>query len=390
MSLSDFDAAVRRKPRGAGGGRRGGRLRRLLFGPLGLSILAAVLVFALGIGLGIFLGSQAGAPSLSAGEAQKPPSARQASKQTRATLPPAQPGAAPLQTPDLPTAAAIRPGTDPDRAPNAPAAVARTAPLAVVAATTPGTAVPAWRANALPVSLPPGRPMIAILIDDMGLDRRRSDRAVDLKAPVTLSYLTYARDLAVQTAAARAAGHELMLHMPMEPEGTADPGPEALQTWLQPAELQRRIDWGLARFDGYIGVNNHMGSRFTANATAMRPVLAALAARGLLFVDSMTSPASVGREVAAETGTPALARDVFLDNVETVAEVRHRLGETERVAAANGTAIAIGHPHDATLAALEPWLAEVEARGFVLAPVSQVAMWRFEHQPTWHAQAVKR
>ena len=116
-------------------------------------------------------------------------------------------------------------------------------------------------------------------------------------------------------ARARTAGHEILVHLPMEPQAAdADPGPNALLTGLPIAELDRRIAANLARLDGYVGINNHMGSRFTASAREMRRVMRALQARDLLFLDSLTTGKSTGHSLAREFGIPSVVRDIFLDN----------------------------------------------------------------------------
>jgi polysaccharide deacetylase 2 family uncharacterized protein YibQ len=231
----------------------------------------------------------------------------------------------------------------------------------------------AWRRNAVPAGPDDGRPMIAIVIDDMGLDRRRSDAAAALPAPLTLSFMTYAEDLPGQVAAARARGHEIMMHVPMEPLAAhVDPGPNALTYGLDQEEIRRRMTWDLARIDGIVGINNHMGSRFTEWSQGMMPVLAMLRERGLFFLDSRTTARSVGIDIASEIGLPHAARDVFLDNDLTDPAVAGELAQTEAVARRNGAAIAIGHPHDPTLAQLRRWLPLVEAHGFRLVPVSAI------------------
>ena len=175
-------------------------------------------------------------------------------------------------------------------------------------------------------------------------------------------------------AAARGRGHELMLHVPMEPEvWDVDPGINVLLLGQTGAELQRRIDWALDRIagiDGVVGINNHMGSRFTADRAAMDVLMRALARRGLLFLDSVTTGHTVGRAASRAAGVPFLSRDVFLDNEETAEAIGARLRELEAVARRDGSAIAIGHPKVATLAALEAWLPTLAERGFVLVPVS--------------------
>ncbi|CAO3418931.1 divergent polysaccharide deacetylase family protein [Azospirillum argentinense] len=231
---------------------------------------------------------------------------------------------------------------------------------------------PLWKKNALPFRAPPGKPAIAIVIDDMGVDRKRSNRTVSLPAPLTLAWLPYAHELPAQARAARAAGHELMLHLPMEPSGSADPGPQALRVSLDKGEILRRTKVALDSFDGYVGVNNHMGSRFTADSAAMAPVLGEIARRGLLWLDSRTTAKSAGLTLAREFQMPFAGRDIFLDNEMTVSAVRGQLAKTEQVARRQGYAIAIGHPHDATIDALASWMPEVQKRGFVLVPVSAV------------------
>ena len=246
-------------------------------------------------------------------------------------------------------------------------------PTAPVAAPPPANAkaLSAWRRLAITPPPHDGRPRIAIVIDDLGVDRKRSARAIALPAPLTMAFLAYAPDLESQTAAARAAGHELLVHVPMQPRNdTLDPGPNVLAVDLAPEALRRRLAWGLTRFTGFVGINNHMGSRFTAHADGMAVVMETLRQRGLLFLDSRTTGGSVGAAAARAQGVPYAVRNVFLDNENDVAAVNARLGETEAVARRLGLAVAIGHPRDGTLKALAPWLAEASQRGFTLVPIS--------------------
>jgi len=237
---------------------------------------------------------------------------------------------------------------------------------------------PAWQRFAVPVAGPGARPIIAIVLDDLGLNRAGTNRAIDLPAPLTLAFMTYAEGLPCMAERARRAGHELMLHMPMAPRDSAyDPGPNVLRIDLAPGELVRRLDWGLGRFEGFVGVNNHMGSRFTASPEGMAPVMAALRARGLLFLDSMTSAASVGGVMARRAGVPYAKRDVFLDNEwSDRAAIAQQFARLEAVARRNGSAVGIGHPHRATLDVLARWLPEARARGFAIVPVSAIVRHR--------------
>jgi hypothetical protein len=236
----------------------------------------------------------------------------------------------------------------------------------------------AWQRFAVPVAAPGARPMIAVVLDDLGLNRAGTNRAIALPAPLTLAFMTYAEGLPRLAARARRAGHELMLHVPMAPRDPAyDPGPNVLRAELAPAELARRLDWGLGRFEGFVGVNNHMGSRFTASRQGMAPVMAALRARGLLFLDSVTSGASVGAATARRAGVPYAARDVFLDNEwSDRAAIARQFARLEAVARRRGSAVGIGHPHRATLEVLARWLPEARARGFAIVPISAIVRHR--------------
>jgi polysaccharide deacetylase 2 family uncharacterized protein YibQ len=227
-----------------------------------------------------------------------------------------------------------------------------------------------------------GRPAIAIVIDDMGLDRRRSARAAALPAPLTLSFLPYAEDLAEQTRNARARGHELLVHIPMEPLSRHfDAGPGALKVALSTEDLAERFRHDLSQFDSYVGINNHMGSRFTAYAPGMSVIMAELRDRGLLWLDSRTIANSVGMAEARQYGVPAIERDVFLDDVMTEAAVRKQLAVLKAIALKTGRAVAIGHPHDQTLNVLTSWLGEAAQEGFVMVPLSQLVRAQMPPEP---------
>jgi hypothetical protein len=231
---------------------------------------------------------------------------------------------------------------------------------------------PLWMENAIAFTPPKDKPMIAIVIDDMGVDLKRSRHMwEDVPGPLTLSFMTYADNLPKQTAAAHQKGHELMLHMSMEPSNSIiDAGPNVLMTAMSDGELTKLTQWGLGRFDGYVGMNNHMGSRFTEDRRAMRVVLQQVKQRGVLFLDSRTSAKSVAGKVAKELGMPALDRNVFLDNDNDINAVLKQLGEAERMARKYGVAIAIGHPREATIEVLKTWIPQALDRGLAIVPIS--------------------
>lgn len=284
---------------------------------------------------------------------------------------PSRPGPAPAvpeqpAAPPPPLAAPTKPAPAPSQVAALPAAPPRPLPPLVA----PPAGTPAWKYFALPAPAATGQPRIVIVIDDMGVDRHRSDKVASLPGPLTLAWLPYARDLPQQTEKARAHGHELIVHMPMEPTGKEDPGPGALLTRLDEATLRQRLTANLSAFHGFVGINNHMGSRFTADRAGMAVVMAELGARGLMFLDSRTTATTAAGPLSAHYHVPMLSRDVFLDHVMTAQGVAASLAKVEQIAARNGLAIAIGHPHDVTIAALSQWLPTLQAKGFQLVPLT--------------------
>ena len=235
-----------------------------------------------------------------------------------------------------------------------------------------------WMVHAIPFENTENKPLVSIVLDDMGLNRLHSDWAVSLKAPLTLSYLPYAKDLANQTQSARAQGHELLIHLPMEPRGAADPGPGALMVNMDQMEIKKLLARALYAFPGAIGVNNHMGSLFTADYRAMSIVLMQIKSSGQLFLDSLTVSNSLVSQLGDKFNVPVVSRDVFLDDIDKKDEIVRRLKEVERVALDKGTAIAIGHPRLTTLRVLEEWLANLAEKKIRLAPLSAVAKKRLK------------
>jgi polysaccharide deacetylase 2 family uncharacterized protein YibQ len=215
-----------------------------------------------------------------------------------------------------------------------------------------------------------GKPAIAIVIDDLGNDVPATRRAIALPRAVTLSFLPYPNATPELAGEAGRAGHQILVHVPMEPEGSADPGPMALRTAMTAPEIVRRLDWDLSRVPGFSGINNHMGSKFTADPAALTPVLDDLSRRGVFFFDSRTTAGSHVVELAERFGVATAARDTFLDDANSHTSVSGELDLLARRATQQGTAIGIGHPHAATLAAIEAWLDSRVAHEFALVPVS--------------------
>lgn len=214
---------------------------------------------------------------------------------------------------------------------------------------------------------------VAIVIDDVGVDYKRSARAINLPPEVTLAFLPYAKRVKEQAATAEAKGHELMVHLPMEPlRMTVNPGDNYLSVTHSDEELQTRIARNLDTFGGYKGVNNHMGSAFTRHAAGIDVLMDVLKERGVYFLDSKTAPDSVAEKIARRKGVPTTHRDVFLDHFETSEKVNAALAQLERTARSSGYAVAIGHPKDVTLTALESWLPTLAEKNIEVIPMSEM------------------
>jgi polysaccharide deacetylase 2 family uncharacterized protein YibQ len=219
-----------------------------------------------------------------------------------------------------------------------------------------------------------GTGKVVIIIDDMGMDRKHSQQIIDLPVPLTLAFLPYAPKLSDLTEKAKANGHELIIHVPMQPiDASLDPGPLVLRDDMSDASFDQMLEKIFASFDGYKGINNHMGSKLTQDREAMDKVMEALAQRNLMFIDSKTIPNSVAAESAATHGLAFAERDVFLDHQNVKQVIMNALHELEVTAKRRGYAIAIGHPRETTIQALKEWLPTLKERGLTLVPVSAVA-----------------
>lgn len=231
----------------------------------------------------------------------------------------------------------------------------------------------AWRIYARPFDDPLDRPRISIVISEMGMSSSATKSAIqNLQGAVTLSFNPYARDLQSWIEQARAAGHEILLQLPMEPFGYPknDPGPHSLLTSLTDQENLNRLDWMLGRFTGYSGVTNQMGSKFTATAADIQPVLNVIKSRGLLFLDGRTSAKSVAGQLAAKSKVPVAINNRFLDHKADRITIDARLKDLERIARYTGTAVGIGYPYPVTLERIALWTQGLARKGFVLVPIS--------------------
>jgi len=247
------------------------------------------------------------------------------------------------------------------------------ADLAAVPPAGPEGAAPAQRRPGIaerPAT--PAAPRVAVVIDDLGDSLAQARAVLALEPAVTVAVIPFRPASALVAAAAVEQGREVILHLPLEPEQRDEmEGADGfLRARMPPDLLEQRLERNLRAVPYIVGVNSHMGSRFTRDPGAMHALLAALHARGLFFVDSRTSPESVAHEIAARLGVPFAERTLFLDHDPSPAAVERAIAETAALARRGRDVIAIGHPHQSTLAGLAAWLPTAARQGIAVVPLS--------------------
>jgi len=217
------------------------------------------------------------------------------------------------------------------------------------------------------------RPKIAIVLGGMGLNTRLTQKAIkELPGDVTFGFAPYGENLQEQVNRARAQGHEIMLQLPMEPLGypANNPGPNTLLAEAPEADNLKALRWHMSRFAGYAGITNYMGGRFLTEPASLRPVLAEMKARGLVFLEDAATPPSSLREVGSVTGLKSRHADVVIDANPEEASIEAALAQLEDLARTNGFAIGTGSGLEITIDMVAEWAKELEDKGIVLVPVS--------------------
>jgi len=213
---------------------------------------------------------------------------------------------------------------------------------------------------------------VAIVIDDLGDNEQEALKIARIPGPITFSILPFQSRTQQVLEIAKHYQKPIMLHMPMEPVTDANPGPGALLCAMTPEQITIGLAKALDSVPGAIGINNHMGSAFTARKDLMEPLLSEIKRRGLFFLDSRTSGESVGYKLAQEMDVKSCERKIFLDNLQDPESISQRLSELCRIAKENGFAIGIGHPYPETIRTLAEKMDEFERDGCELVPVEEL------------------
>lgn len=216
-------------------------------------------------------------------------------------------------------------------------------------------------------------PKVAIVLGGMGINSKLTLQAInDLPSEVTLAFAPYGKRLQSKINEARAAGHEVMLQLPMEPFGypAVDPGPRTLLASADSAKTLDDLKWHMSRFSGYTGVVNYLGAKFTSEGENFAPVLRELKARGLIYLDDGTSQRSMAGALGQVVGVPVRTAVEVIDSDASYNSVSAALARLEEIAARDGQAIGVGTGLAVTLDALASWARDLSARNVLLVPAS--------------------
>jgi polysaccharide deacetylase 2 family uncharacterized protein YibQ len=216
-------------------------------------------------------------------------------------------------------------------------------------------------------------PVIAIVVGGLGVGAAKTaDAIMKLPPAVTLAFTPYGADPTRLAERARAQRHEILLQVPMEPFDYPDndPGPQTLLTTLTPEQNLDRLHWHLSRFQGYAGIANFMGARFTATDSAMLPIIREAAKRGLGYLDDGSSPRSTAPALTTAQAMPFAKADFTIDAVPTSAEIDRMLVKLETLAKERGLAVGVASALPISIERLAAWTRTLEGRGIMLVPLT--------------------
>jgi len=218
------------------------------------------------------------------------------------------------------------------------------------------------------------RPKVAIVIDDLGGENQMSQEILHWNVPLTLSILPFTPYSKVLAQQAHQRGKEVILHLPMEPYGypQTKPGEGVLLQEMEEEKLLRQLSRDLEAVPNIKGVSNHMGSRLMEDPGKVRIIMKELKRRGLFFLDSRTSPQTMGIQIAESIGVRATERNLFLDHSQDPEEIKRQLEKLAQLSLETGSAIGIGHPHPSTLKSLKEMIPRMKEKGIKIVPLSSL------------------
>jgi len=216
-------------------------------------------------------------------------------------------------------------------------------------------------------------PRIAVIIDDIGYSNAVARLFLKPGIPITFAVLPRLRNSYNLAVELRYRGHEIMLHQPMEPFNSEfDPGPGALYVGYDESQIVEIMNENIAGVPYAIGVNNHMGSRFTSCRKEILETLSVVKQRNLFFVDSLTSSRSKAYRTALELHLSAACRNIFLDNIVEESAIIYQLFKLRQHALVYGRAVGIGHPYPETAQAIEKFVNKLNDRDISFVYASEI------------------
>jgi polysaccharide deacetylase 2 family uncharacterized protein YibQ len=234
----------------------------------------------------------------------------------------------------------------------------------------------AAQAYARPFQAKSNSPQIAIVISGLGISNSVTAEALNkLPGPVTLAFAPYGTDLDRVSGRARSLGHEVLLQVPMEPFDYPDndPGPQTLLTAATPEQNTERLQWAMSRFQGYVGIVNQMGARFSASEMSFSPILREIGKRGLIYVDDGSSARSLAGQIAGGSSLPFAKANAVIDVVPSATDIDRALVKLEGIARDTGLAVGTGSARQVTIERIASWAKGAESRGFTLVPITAAA-----------------
>ena len=220
-------------------------------------------------------------------------------------------------------------------------------------------------------------PRVVIVVGGLGVSTAATDDAIaKLPAAVTFAFAPYGPEVDRAATRARTDGHEVLLQLPMEPfeYPDNDPGPQTMLMSLSADQNIDRLHWLMSRFQGYVGVVNFMGARFTSSEPALSPVLREVGKRGLIYVDDGSSPRSLAGQITNANNLPFAKADIVLDSVPTPANIDRALTRLEALARERGVAVGTATASPASIDRIAQWAKALEGRGMSLVPISAITI----------------
>ncbi|MGN7471050.1 divergent polysaccharide deacetylase family protein [Brevibacillus sp. SAFN-007a] len=216
-----------------------------------------------------------------------------------------------------------------------------------------------------PVAQPKPKHLVAFVIDDFGNNMAGTEEILNLPVPLTVAVMPFLPSTKQDAELAHQKGHDVFVHMPMEPvKGKRSwLGPGAITTDLSDEEIRQRVEKAIDDVPHAIGMNNHMGSKVTADERIMRIIMSVVKKRGLIYLDSKTTEKSVAGKIAAEMGVPYAENRIFLDDVYSVPHITKQMEKICKLIGNHPLCIAIGHvgpPGKKTASVLRQYIPRIQ------------------------------